>query len=125
MDQIALKLYTLKKNVLVFSKPQIFEKQRETFSSSLDRALLGQLNESKEEMSGRGAGRRNEIPLAGTFPCGKGYRGQLRVCTCVYECACMHVHIGIYERTWVRIFFWVCPDPPEPISHGQPRPSVS
>lgn len=51
MDQIALKLYTLeKKNVLVFSKPRIFEKQIETFSPSPDRAQLGQLKESKEEV---------------------------------------------------------------------------
>lgn len=36
-------IQTLKKNVLVFSKPQIFEKQIETFSSSQTEAQRGQL----------------------------------------------------------------------------------
>lgn len=81
MDQIALELYTLKKNVLVFSKPQIFEKQIETFSSSPDRAQLGQLEESKEGVGGNGAGSEGDMrKFLQLEPSHKqGCRGQLCV----------------------------------------------
>lgn len=88
MDQIALKLYTLKKNVLVFSKPQIFEKQIEMFSSSLDRALLGQRVQKGDQWEwAKHGGRCEEIPLAGAFSCRQGRWGD-----CVYRCvgACAH-----------------------------------
>lgn len=92
-----------KKNVLVFSKPQIFEKQIEMFSSSSDGALLGQLEESKEEVSGSGAGLRGghkETSRAGVFSCRQGCAGVgavdcVCVCACVYVCPCMRVCIGV------------------------------
>ena len=81
-----------KKNVLVFSKPQIFEKQIETFSSSPDRAQRGQLGVQKE-VSGSGAGFRGKqkaIPAGGALPWRRGCKGQMCVCVCV--CVCVHAH---------------------------------
>lgn len=81
--------------MLVFSKTQIFEKQIETFSSSPDRALLGQLEESREEVSGSGVGLRGrsmEMPLAGAFYVGRAVRGSyvgVRVCVHVCRCTCV------------------------------------
>lgn len=83
-----------KKNVLVFSKPQIFEKQIEMFSSSSDRALLGQLEESKEEVSGNGAGlrgRHKETSPARVFSCRPGCAGVMRDGLLVYAPVCIGV----------------------------------
>ena len=94
MDQIALKLYRLKKkNVLVFSKPQIFEKQIETFSSSVDIAQRGQLGVQKEE-SGSGVGfrgRQKDIPAGGAWPWRRGCKCQLCACVCVCVCTPKHI----------------------------------
>lgn len=93
MDGIALELYTLKKKVLVFSKPQIFFKKIETLSSYPDRALLGQLEDVKEEVSGNGAGLREGckgIPLV--EPSHVGGAARATACTCVLRvpvcCVC-------------------------------------
>lgn len=89
--------------MLVFSKTQIFEKQIETFSSSPDRALLGQLEESREEVSGSGVGLRGrsmQMPLAGAFSVGRAVRGSyvgvhLCVCMCAGVHVCAHRHVAV------------------------------
>lgn len=108
MDGIALELYTLKKKVLVFSKPQIFFKKIETLSSYPDRALLGQLEEAKEEVSGNGAGLRGGckgIPLA--EPSHVGGAAGAAACTCVLR-VCTHSPLSLAGL-------------PEPL----PRPALS
>lgn len=61
--------------------------------------------------------------LAAAFQCRQGCRGQLPMCSCVHVCECRHMHKAYMSEHGG--LFWVCPDPPEPTSHGQPRPSVS
>lgn len=59
------------------------------FSSTSDRALLGQLEEPTEELSGNGQGseadirKRLELESSG------------KLCVCVHACVCMHVCIGM------------------------------
>lgn len=103
--------------MLVFSKPQIFEKQIGMFSSSLDRALLGQRVPKGDQWEwAEHGGRCEEIPLAGAFSCRQGRGGD-----CVYGVwAC--VLIGIYQCIQVHSLLCISLDPYEPISHGQPDP---